>query len=67
MLKYVAYENVYKNTEKVMMKNGIVIPPKLYKIIKCNTTRTAYTSGFTFLNEETYDNHKPLAEFETPL
>jgi hypothetical protein len=45
------------------MKNGIVVPPRLYKIIKCNTKDKAYASGFTFLNERTYDNSKKLIEF----
>ena len=60
-------ENVFKNEERVMMKNGIMVAPKLYKIIKCNTKSGSYTSGFTFLNSETYDNKKSLSSFETSL
>lgn len=42
------------------MKNGITIPSKLYKIIKCNTKDRTYASGFTFYNSKTYDNDKLL-------
>lgn len=43
------------------MKNGAVVPPRLYKIIKCNTKDKAYASGFTFYNETTEDNQKNLS------
>lgn len=53
---YIGYENIYVNENIVLSKNGVIIPPKLYKIIKCNTRDKAYASGFTFLNSKTEDN-----------
>lgn len=44
------YHDVYKNEQIVLLKNGIVVPPRLYKIIKCNTKDKTYASGFTFYN-----------------
>ncbi len=38
----------------------MVVPTRLYKIIKCNTKDKTYASGFTFANEKTYDNLKTL-------
>ena len=49
------------------MKNGIIVPPKLYKIIKCNKDKKSYASGFTFENSETFDNDKTLKTFEESL
>lgn len=49
------------------MKNGVVVPPRLYKIIKCNIQDKTYASGFTFYNEKTYDNAKNLSQFEQSI
>jgi DNA/RNA endonuclease G (NUC1) len=52
----------------VLKENGIPIPERLYKIIKCNSHEgKAYLSAFTFSNSETYDNGRSLVEFRTPL
>lgn len=60
----IGYDNIYVNENIVLSKNGVIIPPKLYKIIKCNTGDKAYASGFTFLNSKTEDNSKNLSDFE---
>jgi DNA/RNA endonuclease G (NUC1) len=49
------------------MKNGIAVPPRLYKIIKCNTNGKTYASGFVVENTKTFDNDKTLASFEEPI
>lgn len=41
----------------------MVVPPRLYKIIKCNIKDQTYASGFTFYNEKTYDNSRNLSSF----
>ena len=62
----IAYEDVYKNEEKVMLKNGIIVPPRLYKIIKCNTKDASYTSGFVFHNDSRIQNENILKQYEIP-
>jgi hypothetical protein len=41
------YERVYQEKSIVLLENGIVVPEKLYKIIKCNTkTGDQYLDAF---------------------
>ena len=55
----------------MLKEDGIMVPPLLYKIIKCNKNSSQYVSGFMFPNSETKDEHKDnntkLNEFEVPL
>jgi DNA/RNA endonuclease G (NUC1) len=65
--KLEGYENVFVNEQKVLMKDGIIVPSHLYKLIKCNTQSKAYASGFVFENAKTFDNGKTLGSFEQSI
>ena len=55
---------MFKNEQRVLLKNGLIVPPKFYKIIKCNTKdNKSYASGFMFYNDQTFDNAKTLKQF----
>ena len=43
------------------------MPPKLYKIIKCNVRGESYTSGFVFANDANYDKTKGMKDYEEAL
>lgn len=62
---------MYENKILVLKENGIMVPPMLYKIIKCNKDKKSYASAFLFPNSETKDpnkdNNRKLAEFEIPV
>ena len=45
---------------KVLKKNGIPIPAKLYKIIKCNSKNGPYIGVYENLNTKTFDNERVL-------
>jgi len=52
----------------VLLQNGMVVPEKLYKIVKCNTkTGEQYLDAFEFWNKKTFDNDMPLKAFRTSL
>ena len=48
-----------------------MVPPLLYKIIKCNTNEGSYASAFLFPNSKTHDknkdNFRKLIEFQTDI
>lgn len=46
-------KNVYESKIVVLKEDGIMVPPMLYKIIKCNTSDAQYASGFVFHNAKT--------------
>ncbi len=63
-------EKTHRERLIVLKENGIPIPERLFKIIKCNPREgrgKAYLSAFLFLNSETYDNSRTLADFKTSL
>jgi DNA/RNA endonuclease G (NUC1) len=52
----------------VLLENGMMVPEKLYKIIKCNAKDgQTYLDAFEFWNKKTFDNDKPLKAFKTSL
>ena len=62
------HPEVYHNQQVVFKENGIITPPQLYKIVKCNTKNGySYASAFKFKNEKTEDNAKTLAQFSVPI
>lgn len=63
-------EKAHRERLIVLKENGIPIPERLYKIIKCNPRENRgknYLSAFLFLNSETYDNNRTLLDFKTSL
>lgn len=52
--------NTYENKQVVMLENGIVVPPKCYKIIKANVGDTSYMSAFLLDNVYKKDNDEVL-------
>ncbi len=42
--------NIFRSESVVLMKNGVVAPDELYKIIKCNRREGSYLDGFRFSN-----------------
>ena len=36
----------------VFKENGLMVPPQLYKIYKCNTSQGSYVSGFVMDNAD---------------
>ena len=57
------HPDIYYNQQRVLRQNGIVVPPHLYKIIKCNTKDGyAYASAYQFENGEAkFSNKVPLS------
>lgn len=53
---FIGLENVYENKQVVMMENGLVVPPKCYKIIKANKAEASYLSAFVLTNDKIIDN-----------
>jgi len=51
------------NTQIVMMEDGIVVPPKCYKIIKANLKDKSYVSAFVMENRKFIDNEFGLSSF----
>jgi DNA/RNA endonuclease G (NUC1) len=51
----------------VLKENGIPIPAKLYKIIKCNTKNGVYYGAYENSNRKTSDNDKSLNDFEVRI
>ncbi len=49
-------ENLFKNEQMVMLENGLVVPPKCYKIIKANVGNQSYLAAFVMPNQEVKDN-----------
>lgn len=48
---------MFREEALVLMRDGIVVPEKLYKIVKCNTrSGKQYVDGFEFWNKKTFDN-----------
>jgi hypothetical protein len=58
---------VYAGKAVVLKENGIPIPTKMYKIIKCNRGGKSYVGAYEFLNAKTSDNDKTLAQFEVGI
>lgn len=55
---------VYAGKAVVLKENGIPVPARMYKIIKCNRGGKSYVGAYEFLNARTSDNDKTLAQFE---
>lgn len=49
-------KNVYESKVVILKEDGIMTPPMLYKIIKCNTEDAQYASGFIFHNAKSEKN-----------
>lgn len=47
---------MFENHQVVLMENGIVVPPKCFKIIKANVGNKSYASAFVFQNKYVKDN-----------
>lgn len=63
-----AIKNTYSNeSQMVLLKNGLIVPPKFYKIIKCNTKDSSYSSGFTFENKKVDTSGMTHKDFEEKL
>ncbi len=62
------FEKVYQEKSVVLMEDGMMVPEKLYKIVKCNKkVGEQYLDAFEFWNKKTFDNDKPLKHFLTSI
>lgn len=52
--------NTFENQQVVMLQNGLVVPPKCYKIAKANVGNKSYLAAFVLANEKTIDNKVSL-------
>lgn len=59
---------MYQEKSVVLLEDGMMVPEKLYKIVKCNTKLgEQYLDAFEFWNKKTFDNDKPLKDFMTSI